>query len=122
MEDNSEDKVDPEPYIPTAILEMDMTKINDEENFTDIDIITDDDLIMNMKNDEDGRMRLDVICGDCTLPKMFHPKPAYKCTIAGMMARLEVKEKFKVNHRLGLANGKQAEFKPEGIEHKDKEI
>ena len=90
LEDNSEDIVDPEPYIPTAFLNMDMTKINDEENFTDMDIITDDDLIMNMKNNEDGRMRLDVRCGDCTLPKMFHPDPASKCTLAGRMARLDV--------------------------------
>ena len=89
MEDNFENKVDPEPYIPTAFLEMDMTKMNDDENFTDIDIITDDDLIKNLKIHDDGRMRLDEICGDCTLSLMFHPKPGYKCTIAGMMARLE---------------------------------
>ena len=42
--------------------------------------------------------------------------------VAGVDGLFEVKGKFKVNHRLGLANGKQAEFKPEGIEHKDKEI
>ena len=92
MEDNSENIVDPEPYIPTAFLNMDMTK-NTEENFTDMDIITDDDLIVNMKNDEDGRMRLDMICGDCTLPRKFHPDPGSKCTLAGRMARLDDKEK-----------------------------
>ena len=77
MEDNSEDKVDPEPYIPTAFLDMDMTKMNDD--FTDIDIITDDELITNLKIHDDGRMRLDDICGGCKPSRLLNDPYCFIC-------------------------------------------